>query len=1017
MFTLVFLSPQFAQQSYYTLQNDGDYLKGLDYLDKEQYSTAQKLFESVYKKNNNSSTELRSLSQYYMAYCAVRLFNEDAEYLTNLFITENPESQLINEAEFNLAGYFYARKKWAKSTEYFKKVDPDKLTKDQWSEYYFKTGYAYFTKEKYDSAKVAFYRLTDIDTKYTAPALYYYSHIHYFEKNYQTALNGFLRLTGDKTFGPIAPYYIVQIYYFQERYKEITDFVPGIIKNITGKRLAEVSRITAEAFSKLGKYDESLPYYQTFLDSADVVSREDKYQAGYAFYKTGKFDNAIGLFGSIATNDDQLAQNASYYLADCYIKVNDKQKARMAFQSAASMDYDIIIKQDALFNYALLTYDLNNDPFNEAVRSFEEFIKLYPESRRIDEAYKYLIQSYLRARNYKLAIESLDKTNLRSDDLKKAYQRVAFYRGVELFQNLDYPQAMQYFDKSLKYAAYDQILKARAIYWKSEAYYRLGQFNDAIQGYTDFRNTSIAYTTAEFDMLDYDIGYAWFRLKDYQKAVESFRKFEANASTNLSKEKSDAFDRIGDCFYAKSDYYSSIDFYGRAVNAGVGVEYALLQKGICQGLINKDDQKIITLQKLISEYPQSIYLDNALFESSQSLIKEQKNNEGIEMLKKIINGYPQSKFTPEAYMQLGLLYYNLDNNNEAIRYYKEAVTRYQGSQAARDALSGLKNIYVDLNKIDDYFDFVKSLNSAVPIVSANEQDSLNFISAEKLYTAGNCDGASKALDRYISNFPQGGYLLNANFYKGDCNYQNKEFDKALNSFYFVLGQPANEFTERSLLGSARIEFDKKDYDKALEHYLRLSENYATPANTKEASIALMSCYYAQNNYDTAYQWASNVIKINKISPEAMRKAHFIVARSLQEAGRDMLAIEEYKKIAVEVMSEEGAEAKYRLAELYFKRKDYSNAEKEILDFSEKTSPHDYWIAKSFLLWAEIFVEKKDYFQAVQTLQSIIDYYVNKDDGILKSANERKAEILKLQEKNEKPEEHKDVEVNADSIQK
>ena len=70
--------------------------------------------------------------------------------------------------------------------------------------------------------------------------------------------------------------------------------------------------------------------------------------------------------------------------------------------------------------------------------AFEEFIRLYPESKRVDEAYRYLVQSYLNARNYRLALESLEKADLRSDELKTAYQKIAFYRGVELFNNLDY---------------------------------------------------------------------------------------------------------------------------------------------------------------------------------------------------------------------------------------------------------------------------------------------------------------------------------------------------------------------------------------------------------------------------------------------------------------------------------------------------------------------------------------------------------------------------------------------------
>ena len=274
-----------AQESLYHIDGNSDYRHALELMQKEKYNTAQKFFQSAFEQYKDQNSELRKLSQYYIAYCAVRMFNEDAEYYTLKFVGENPDDPLVNEAYFNLAGYFYSRKKWKQAIDYYKLTDTEKLNRDQWSEYYFKIGYAYFSKKEFDLAKTAFYHIIDLDTKYTSPALYYYSHIHYDEENYQTALNGFLRLTKDKTFGPVAPYYIVQIYYEQGMYKEITEFTPGILENVTSKRLPEVVRITAEAFAQLGQYSESLPYYKTFLDSALTVTKEDKYEAGYAFYK------------------------------------------------------------------------------------------------------------------------------------------------------------------------------------------------------------------------------------------------------------------------------------------------------------------------------------------------------------------------------------------------------------------------------------------------------------------------------------------------------------------------------------------------------------------------------------------------------------------------------------------------------------------------------------------------------------------------------------------------------------
>ena len=195
------------------------------------------------------------------------------------------------------------------------------------------------------------------------------------------------------------------------------------------------------------------------------------------------------------------------------------------------------------------------------------------------------------------------------------------------------------------------------------------------------------------------------------------------------------------------------------------------------------------------------------------MLKCRNTSEAIDNLKKLIADYPQSNLVADAYVQLGLLYYNIDNTSEAIRYYKETIRLFPASPKSKDALIGLKNIYVDMNKVDDYFAYIKSVGQTAPYVSVNEQDSLIYISAEKVYMSGDCNNSSKSFERYIASYPQGSYLLNAHFYKADCNYRNKEFAKAETSFNYVLSQPVNQFTEQSLLGIARIEIQNKEYEK------------------------------------------------------------------------------------------------------------------------------------------------------------------------------------------------------------
>ena len=59
--------------------------------------------------------------------------------------------------------------------------------------------------------------------------------------------------------------------------------------------------------------------------------------------------------------------------------------------------------------------------------------------------------AYMNTRNYRMALESLEKIKNKDSEIEKAYQRVAFFRGLELFTNLRFNDAISIFDKSLQY--------------------------------------------------------------------------------------------------------------------------------------------------------------------------------------------------------------------------------------------------------------------------------------------------------------------------------------------------------------------------------------------------------------------------------------------------------------------------------------------------------------------------------------------------------------------------------------
>ncbi|MDR1673658.1 MAG: tetratricopeptide repeat protein [Bacteroidales bacterium] len=981
----------FAQKRLSEYDSEASFRQALELYEKGMYAASRKCFVEVMSNAADRRNFMYTDAQYYTALCAIELNQNDAENLLNRFIKDNPDHPKTPTANFRLAKYHYNGKRYKKAIERFEIVSPRELNADLAAEYHFIMGHSYFMEHDNIKARASFFQVKDGNSKYAVPAIYYYSHINYIDKNYETALQGFLTLHNDETFGSIAPYYISQIYFMQEKYDLVVENAPDLLNEVNEKRKAELMRIVGESYYRMERFKEAIPYLEHYIGSKSPTV-EDNYQLGYAYYHSGDYANAIQYFEKSANSTSTLGQNALCHLGDCYVKTGDKHKARLAFSSASQMNYDPVTRENAHFNFAVLCYELTMSPFNEAIKSFNDYILKYPYSDRVDEVYNYLVAAYTTTRNYRMALEFIEKIRVKDDKVNRAYQRVAFFHGIELFNDLKFSDAINLFDTSLKNDRFDKILAARCHYWKAEAFYRLQRYREAYELYRKFSSLPDVSQTEEYKQVNYGLGYAAFSQKNYETALGWFTKYVENAGNAASKTIADACNRIGDCYFMKPAYWVALEHYDKAIRYGLSApDYAYFQKGFTYGLVDRPERKIETLTQLLEKYPASSYVPDALYEMGKSYITVGNPQQAINSFNKLIADHPKSSYVSKSLLQLGIVYYNTDKNNEALTYYKKVIADYPASPEARNALLGVRTVYVSMNNVDAYVSYANSLGSFAN-VSLSEQDSLTYKAAENLYMSGDCEKSEKSLKQYLDRFPYGNFKINATFYMADCLLREGKLDESMKGFEFVIDQPRNMFTEQALMSASAIYFNQGKFEEALKSYKKMEIEAEIASNVLDAKIGVMRSLYLLKRYGETVAAAQKVLNDKEIPEENVREATFILARSFHEDGNLNSALDEYRKVAKEVSSMEGAEAKYRIVEILAQQKKWANVEEEVFDFVAKNTPHQYFMAKSFITLSDVYAAQNDDFQAIHTLQSVIDNYESKEDGIVQTATEKKTAL-------------------------
>jgi TolA-binding protein len=975
---LIFISLLFAfssaktQQTFFLTDPQANYKQAQEYFQKQYYSLAYPIFKELEQDQAARPQLYQSFGyediQYYTLVCSLNQDDSAAVSPARIFIEQGNNAARSEMLAFHLAEFEFRHRNYDDALKIYEKTGIENLSNDEIASLKFHEGYAYFTKKNFDLAKSLFDAIRQIpkDPHYI-DANYYYGYICFYQKKYSEAFNAFSVAEPDPHYADIVPYYIANIYLAQNQKEKAVSYAAAKLNGGKQYYESEMRQLVGHGYYEQKDFKKALPFLETYIASAKTITRQDLFELSYCYYQLNNYPKAIDGFKQLGGKEDSLAQDAMYLLGDSYMKTGQKLNARNAFLFCSSNSSYPIQKEISRFQYAKLSYELGFP--DVALSEFRSFLLDYPKSVYAPEARELLLSVLANTSNYKDALALMDSISNPSAAAKQLKARILYGRATELINDGSLNMAAELLDRSSK-EKNNASLMPFINFWRGEIAYRNNRPDDAIPYFLDYLKTPAVQGEVNPGHAKYDLGYCYLKKENYKAALDFFSQVVKYPNINSSPLEQDAYIREADCFYMQRDFKTSVPMYNKVLEySWQSSDYATFQKAMVAG-VSSSAEKITLLNGLIRKYPSSDLIADANMEIANSYLANEQYRDALTYLKNVLNSKGNDALKPSALLRSGLADYNLGNNAEALTMYNTLLKTYPNSTEAQEALDNAKSIYVEEGKTSEYVSFAKGMGISV---TASQEDQLAYQEAEVQFNNGNFSSAQQKFEDYLKRFPDGKYALDAEFYKSEIYFNQKNWDKSVSGYQIVADKAPNKFAEKSLLQAARINFfNLKNYSKSEVYYGKLKDFATSRENKMEAMRGLLRSQFELEHWSAAGDNARDLLNEKGIGSDDKIIASMIVGKSLQADGKCSSALPYFKTVASMSRAAYGAEAQYQIAFCQYQDNRLKDAEKSAFEVIHKSGSYEVWVTKSYFLLGDIYLKEKDYFNAKATFQSLVE---------------------------------------------
>ncbi|MBA3674437.1 MAG: tetratricopeptide repeat protein, partial [Chitinophagaceae bacterium] len=814
---------------------DAKFELAYSYFNLKRFEDAKPLFNEIHQLPNN---KYYYPANYYYGFISYR-DRDYAEALKAFKLIENQE-EYVGLVPYYIAEIYYFQGKKDEALQYGEEVLKRGNLVYQ-KELNLLTGQIYFEKRNFAKALPLLEVYVNTSDKVTKEILYELSYSYYEGNQVEKAIEGFKQLSNEKdSLGQNSMYLLGDLYIRTNQKENARNAFQYSADNSSNRKQQEISRFNYAKLSyELGYQDIALSSMKTFADlyPGSVYANEAKEILVRLLANTNNFNDAISLYESF--------ESPTVAMQKIYPKILFGKATELINDQRLNQADEILTK-------------LLRDPYVGNVLPYANFWKgeIAYRQGRYDETIKY-VMAYLQS-----SAPSQGEATPAS---------AKYLMGYSYIKKENYAQALNYFQQVAA------NVSTRSSSMEQDAYVRTA---DSYFMNRDYNKAKSMYENVIINALPQS-DYALFQqamIAGIKTSAEKIRILNAVSRQYPSSDLiPDVTMEIANTYMADEKFKDAIPYLNNILSlpgASRLKPQSYLKLGLAYYNLNSNAEALKYYQQLISLYPQSAEVDEALDNIKNIYVEEGKPNEYVDLLKRSGISINVSEADSLTYASGELKYNNKDCAN-AITAFDNYLSRYPEGSYALEAYYFRSECYVKSkdykNAVIGYAAVVNKGNSKYAEVSALNAARLSYFELQdypgaKIYftrlreIAITQENQLEALRGLVRSYYQTKDFAQANIAATELLTKKGLSTDDKSVAYLVLGKSlqANNQCEQAITA------------------FRSAAAINKSAWGAEARYEIANCYYTLNNLVAGEKAAMEVIKVTGSYDYWVAKAYILL---------------------------------------------------------------------------------------------------------------------------------------------